>query len=224
MPIRINLLAEALAEEDLRRRDPVKRSMYLGALLVVFALVWFGSTFMEYVLAKRSYTNIQALIQSKSNDVVVVKSNLKKIAESQQRLDDLNKLRAARFFQGNLLNTMQQIYVPNVQLIRLRVEQSYILHGGVAAKTNNFGVVAGRPATSTEHILLTIDAKDFSPNPGDQVNRFKDRLLQSEYFKSCLESNNAVRLSSLSAPQASVGDSKPYVLFSLECRFQDKTR
>ncbi len=224
MPIRINLLAEALAEEDLRRRDPVKRSIWLGALLVVFALVWFSSAFMEYILAKRTYANIQVEIQSKSNDVMVVKSNLKKIADSQQRLDDLNKLRAARFFQGNLLNTLQQIYLPNVQLIRLRVEQSYTLNGGVAAKTNSFGVVPGRPPTSTEHILLTIDAKDYSPNPGDQVNRFKDRVLQSPYFKSCLQSNNAVRLTSLSSPQASVGDSKPYVLFSLECRYQDKTR
>ena len=34
MPIRINLLAESLAEEDLRRRDPVKRAIIIGALLV----------------------------------------------------------------------------------------------------------------------------------------------------------------------------------------------
>lgn len=224
MPIRINLLAEALAEEDLRRRDPVKRSMYVGGLLVVVTLVWFFSTLTEYVWAKRTYSNIQVEIQSKSNDCVVVKSNLKRIAESQQRLDDLNKLRGARFFQGNLLNALQQIYVPNVQVIRLRVEQNYIMHGGVQAKTNNFGVVPGRPPTSTEHIVLTIDAKDYSPNPGDQVNRFKERVLQLDYFKSLLESNNAVRLLSLSSPQAAVGDSKPYVMFSLECRYQDKTR
>ena len=224
MPIRINLLAEALAQEDLRRRDPVKRVLYLGALLVLGALVWFGSALMEYILAKHTYSNIQAEIQAKSNDCVVVKSNLKKITESQQRLNDLNKFRTVRFFQGNLLNTLQQIYLPNVQLIRLRVEQSYILHGGVAAKTNNFGVVPGRPPTSTEHIVLSLDAKDYSSNPGDQVNHFKDRVLQSAYFKSCLESNNAVRLSSLSSPQAAVGDSRPYVLFSLECRYQDKTR
>ena len=224
MPIRINLLAEALAEEDLRRRDPVKRSMYVGGLLVVVTLVWFFSTLTEYVWAKRTYSNIQVEIQSKSNDCVVVKSNLKRIAESQQRLDDLNKLRGARFFQGNLLNALQQIYVPNVQVIRLRVEQKYIMHGGVQAKTNNFGVVPGRPPTSTEHIVLTIDAKDYSPNPGDQVNRFKERVLQLDYFKSLLESNNAVRLLSLSSPQAAVGDSKPDVMFSLECRYQDKTR
>ena len=34
MPIRINLLAEAIADEDLRRRDPVKRAIYGGAFVV----------------------------------------------------------------------------------------------------------------------------------------------------------------------------------------------
>ena len=224
MPIRINLLAEIKAEEELRRRDPVKRAIYAGVALIVVALVWFSSTVAEYLLAKRTYTTIQLEIQSKSNDCVLVRSNLKKIGESQMRVDALNKIQAARFLQGNLMNAMQQIYVPNVQLMRLRLEQTFTYKGGVAAKTNSFGVVAGRPPSSTERILLTLDAKDYSPNPGDQVNHFKEKITQTDYFKSRLDTNNAVRLSSLSPPQASVGDSRPYVMFSLECRYQDKTR
>ena len=223
MPIRINLLAEALAEEEMRRRDPVKRAIYLGVLLVVFSLVWFSSALLETMLAKRGYNTIQLEIQSKSNDCVVVKSNLKKIADSQQRLDALDRLSAGRFLQGNLMNALQQIYVPNVQLMRLRIEQSYTSQGGAASITNAFGVVAGHPPLATERILLTLDAKDSSPNPGDMVNRFKDNLMQSGYFKSCLASNNAVRLSGLTPPQNSF-DSKPYVIFTLECRYQDKTR
>jgi len=223
MPIRINLLAESLAEEEMRRRDPVKRAIYIGVLVIVFSLVWFSSTLLESMLAKRNYNTIQMEIQSKSNDCVVVRSNLKKIDDSQKRLEALNKLSAARFFQGTLLNALQQIYVPNVQLIRIRVEQDYTSQGGVAAVTNKFGVVSGHPPTCTERILLTLDAKDSSPNPGDLVNHYKDNVLQSGYFKSCLASNNAVRLSSLTPPQTSF-DSRPYVIFSLECRYQDKTR
>ena len=207
----------------MRRRDPVKRAIYLGVLLVVFSLVWFSSTFLETMLAKRGYNTIQLEIQSKSNDCVVVKGNLKKIADSQQRLDALDKLSAGRFLQGNLLNALQQIYLPNVQLMRLREEQTYTSQGGAASITNAYGVVAGHPPLATERILLTIDAKDSSPNPGDMVNRFKDNLIQSAYFKSCLASNNAVRLSSLTPPQNSI-DSKPYVIFTLECRYQDKIR
>ena len=43
MPIRINLLAEAQAAEDLRRRDPVKRSIYVAVCFVVMVLVWISS-------------------------------------------------------------------------------------------------------------------------------------------------------------------------------------
>ena len=223
MPIRINLLAETIAEEEMRRRDPVKRASYIGALLVIFTLVWFISTYLQTMLSKRECNAIQMEIQAKSNDCVVVKSNLKKIASCQQRLDSLNNLSAARMLQGDLLNALQQIYQPNVQMIRIRVENSYTLNKSSAAITNRFGVVPGTPATATEHVLLTLDARDSSANPGDMVNRFKDSVIQSDYFKTYLVSNNAVKLASLTPPQSTF-DSKPYVIFSLECRYQDKSR
>lgn len=42
MPIRLNLLAEAQAMEEMRRRDPVKRAIWVGSLLVAVALAWAG--------------------------------------------------------------------------------------------------------------------------------------------------------------------------------------
>ena len=39
MPIRLNLLAEAQALEESRRRDPVKRAVWAGVFLVL-ALAW----------------------------------------------------------------------------------------------------------------------------------------------------------------------------------------
>ena len=222
MPIRINLLAEALAEEELRRRDPVKRAIFVGAFLVVLSLVWFSSIWLTYFIYKQRLNTIQADIQSHSNDYAQVQNNLKKISETQKRMDDLNRLSATRLLQGNLLNALQQTYVPNVQLSRLRIDQTYTTLSALAAKTNGASVTAARPAATTEHAMLTLDAKDFSPNPGDQVNHFKDALLKQDFFKPLLDSTNGIRLSGLSALQAP-GDSKPYVMFTLECRFLDKT-
>ncbi len=74
----------------------------------------------------------------------------------------------------------------------------------------------------TQHITLSMDAKDFSANPGDQVNHFKDALAKQEYFSHDLDTTNGMRLSSMSALQTP-GDSKPYVMFTLECRFLDIT-
>jgi hypothetical protein len=52
MPIKINLLAEAQIAEDLRRSDPVKRAIFIGALLVALALVWSSSLQLEAMIAK----------------------------------------------------------------------------------------------------------------------------------------------------------------------------
>lgn len=221
MPIRINLLAEAMAEEDLRRRDPAKRAIFVGAFLVALSLVWFSSVWLEFVLDKQNYNRVEAEIQTHTNDFALVQSNLKKIADVQKRMDALDQLAATRFLQGNLLNALQHTYVPNVQLSHLHVDQSYTATAAIPAKTNSFGVVAGRPPTVTEHITLTLDAKDFSPNPGDQVNHFKDALLQQDYFKPIIDPASGIRLSNLSALQTPA-DSKPYVMFTLECRFNNK--
>jgi hypothetical protein len=224
MPIRINLLAEALAEEDLRRRDPVKRSIYIGVFLVVLSLVWFSSKWLEYIIAKKTLSSLQSEISTRTNEFSQVKLNIKRIDDGQKRLDALDKLSSARFLQGNFLNALQQIYVPNVVLTRLRLDQSYTLKEGTASKTNGFGnVMAGQAGTSTERVVLTIDAKDFSPNPGDQVNRFKDGFFKQPYFKTNLETNGIRLASAPAAPQAG-SDAKYFVLFSLECRFPDKQR
>lgn len=221
MPIRINLLAEAQAEEDLRRRDPVKRAIFIGSFLVALSLVWFSSIWLTYVVVNQKLNSIKGNIQAHSNDYNLVKANLKKIDDVQKRMDALDQLSAARFLQGNLLNALQQTYVPNVQLNRLKLDQSYTATAATPAKTNNLVVVPAKPASVTEHIMLTMDAKDFSPNPGDQVNHFKDALLKQDYFKPLIDPATGIRLSGLSALQTPV-DSKPYVLFTVECRFLDK--
>ena len=224
MPIRINLLAEAQAAEDLRRRDPVKRAFFIGAFLVALSLVWFSSTWLEGMIESNGLGSLKQEISTRTNEYYQVQSNLKKIADAQTRLVALQQLSATRFLQGNLLNALQQIYVPNVQLARLRLEQSYNVLPGTAQTTNSYGVVnKGRPGTATERMVLLLDAKDFSPNPGDQVNRYKGTLAGQEFFKANLEPTNGVKLSNLSPPQSAFG-AKPFVLLTLECRFPDKIR
>ena len=221
MPIRINLLSEALAEEDLRRRDPVKRAIFVGAFLVALSLVWFSSVWLESVLDKQKLNQVEDEILLHTNDYALVQTNLKKISDVNQRMDALDQLAGARFLQGNLMNALQQTYVPNVQLDRLRLSQGYSAAPATSAVTNSTGIVPGHPAGIAEHITLTMDAKDFSANPGDQVNHYKDALFKQEYFNHNLDASNGIRLSGLSALQ-SPGEGKPFVLFTLECRYSDR--
>ncbi len=223
MPIRINLLAEARIAEDLRRRDPAKRAIFAGALLVALALVWSSSLLLKEVLAKKDLTLVQSEIQTHTNECDQVLASTRKIADAKTKLDGLKKLSAARFLQGSLLNALQQATAPGVQLTRLRVDQAYSYTEGTKSQTNSFGVVAGRPPTITEKVVLTLDAKDSSASPGDQVNKFNDAVAQQPYFQTMLDRTNSLRLTGLSAPQTGP-DGKPYVLFSLECRYPAQSR
>lgn len=224
MPIRINLLSEALAAEEMRRRDPVKRTAIIGGLLVVLSLVWYSSLWLEGNISQKSKTMVENEIRSSTNSFNLVQGDLRRVSEGQKRLDALRQLSTNRFLQGNLLNALQQVYVPNVQLIRMKLEQSCTLKEGSPAKTNENGtVVPARPPTSTEHITLVLDAKDSSPNPGDGVNHYKEALGKLEYFKSNLSATNGVRLINTSGTQTAI-NGKPFILFVLECRFPDKTR
>ena len=53
MPIRINLLAEAQAAEEMRRKDPVKRSIWVGSFLVFLVLLW-GFSLQVKIMVTRS--------------------------------------------------------------------------------------------------------------------------------------------------------------------------
>jgi hypothetical protein len=224
MPIRINLLAEAHEEEELRRRDPVKRSLVGGVLLVAIFLVWFSAIFADSMWASRQLSQLDNEIQVRTNEFSQVIINQEKVKVATRRLEALQKFSSARFLQGNLMEALQKTYVPNVSITRLRVEQNYAQTPGSPSVTNKAGVIPGRSGASTERVLLTIDAKDSSANPGDQVNRFKEALAAQDYLKSMMDKTNSVRLSAPPSAPQSIADGKPFVTFTLECRFADKTR
>ena len=222
MPIRINLLAEAKAAEELRRHDPVKRVIFVGALAVALTLVWTSSLQLETMLAKKAVFDKSTEIAARTNEFQHVLTEQKKIADAKQKLDALKKMTNSRFLEGNLLNALQQVAVDGVRLMRLKVDQDYFFKAGTASQTNKNGVISGRPSTVTEKIVVSLDARDASANPGDQVNKFKEAVANQSYFKATLNKTNGVQLINLSAPQAV--DGKPCVLFTLKCNFPEYAR
>jgi hypothetical protein len=223
MPIRINLLAEAKAAEEMRRHDPVKRVIFVGALAVALTLVWSSSLQLETMLAKKSVSDKQVEIGARTNEFQHVLTEQKKISTAKDRLAALKKMTNARFLNGNLLNALQQVNVDGVRLTRLKVDQEYSYAAGTASQTNKNGVILGRPATVTEKIVVWLDARDSSANPGDQVNKFKEAVAIQSYFKTTLNKTNGVQLVNLSPPQAGP-DGKPCVLLTLKCNYPDYSR
>ncbi len=223
MPININLLAEAQAAEELRRRDPVKRAIFIGISLVVVFFVWYTAVIAYGLAVKASKDGVEENIDAQTNAFSQVMVAQKALDTAKLKLAALKKLQAQRFLQGNLLDALQMTTVNGVQLTGLSVEQDYFLQPGTDSQNNNGVNIPGRPSAVTERITLRLDGRDFSANPGDQINNFMALIVKQPYFKQMLAKTNAVQLTSPpSAPQDDNG--KSFVTFSLQCQFPEHTR
>ena len=229
MPIRLNLLAEAQAIEEMRRRNPVKRVIWVAALLVSLMLVWSSSVQVKAMMANNELSRVEDEMNKHANEYQAVMVNQKKAEEIRQKLGALHKLGANRFLNATLLNALQQTTVEDVQMIRIKTEQAYTYLEETKARTNSSGtVMLGKPGSVTEKIVLTLEGTDSSANPGDQVPRFKEAIVNNAYFRRELGKTNEVNLKTLGQPQFSAVPGptagKASVQFTLECRYPEKTR
>ncbi|MGB7768192.1 MAG: hypothetical protein WBN22_04985 [Verrucomicrobiia bacterium] len=175
------------------------------------------------MVAHANLSQIEGQIQSHTNAYQMVLISQREITKAKDNLAALQKLTNDRFLQGNLLNALQQTTVPGVQLMRLRVDQTYVATEAAAPQASDTRVAPAHHGTVTEQIVVTLDARDYSSSPGDQVNKFKDAVSQQSYFQSELDKTNGVRLTNLSPPQLG-SDGKPSVMFTLQCTYSDRTR
>ena len=223
MPIRLNLLAETQAAEEKRRRDPVKRIMWIAAILVVFTLIWSGLLQLKTVIRRNSVGIVEAKVASQTNQYQSVLENRKLATDAAHKLSALHQLATNRFLYGNLLNALQHTGVEGVQLLHLKVNQAYRYTAAIKPKTDGGRIKLGKPASATESITITLEAKDFSANPGVQKGPFKDSVATNSYFEQLLGKTNEWQLKGFSMVQSLPGE-PPFQTFTLECRLPDKTR
>lgn len=225
MPIRINLLAETQALEEMRRRDPVKRAIWVGVLFGLLILAWSSSLQLKAMYIKGELNRLESSVRRQTNEFQQVLENRRKLDDVNRKLVALDRLSTNRLLNGNILNALQHTTIDEVQLVRLKTEHVYVLTEETKAKTNSSGkVTPAKPATVTEKIVLTLDAKDTGPNPGDQANKFQQAIADSGYFQSALGKTNVVRLTNFGTPTPGSEGGKSYVPFTLECKYPEKTR
>ncbi|TAK91893.1 MAG: hypothetical protein EPO07_19615 [Verrucomicrobia bacterium] len=224
MPIRLNLLAEAQAAEELRRRDPVKRAMWIGALLAVLMLGWSAYVWVQSLAANKKLEQVKVLVSQQTNEYQTVLDDQKKLVEVRAKLGALRQLATNRFLNGTLLNALQQRVLNDVQLLKLKVEEQYVANEETKAKTNENGRVVsqGKPASVTERVIVTLDARDNSSTLGDGVTKYKEELETSPYFQALLNRTNELRM--FNFVQTRPQDGPAYVSFTLECRLPEKMR
>jgi len=225
MPIRLNLLAEAQAAEELRRKDPVKRAIVAAAVVLGLILTWSSSLQFKIIRSKGELKQLQAQWSQIEKSYQAAVESKRKSIEVEDHLSALQQLKTNRFLWGTALNAFQQTLsgVDDIQVIRLKTEQVYTLSEEVKGR-GDAKAGAGKAAGAAEKINLVIDAIDASPQPGSQVNRYKQAIGNVPFFQNNLQKTNGVLLTSLSAPQVGPLGRNPYVMFTLQCYFPEKVR
>jgi hypothetical protein len=218
MPIKINLLAEEQAAEDLRRRDPIKRAIYVAVGLVVLLLVWAGinwSNLSKLDGAIKSLNDEKTALEKPAKET---ETNKKKVAETQRNIDMLKKLAVNRPLWAPVLDSLQRALVEDVHILRLKVDQVYQITPAVIPPKGSG--IKGKPATSKQVIMLTVEAQDNSPRL-DNYNRFREQLAIG--LKDHMGTNGTVLLKTLN-PARENEEGKKFQTFSLECVFTEVVR
>lgn len=238
MPVRINLLSEAIAAEEERRNDPVKRSMWIGVFCVFLVLLWYSTLLFEQMV-------VSSRLDEKKTEWSRLEPSNKDLREASNGIRDamtkitaLDRLSTNRFLWAPVLNAIQYTMVEDrVQLVRLNGQQSYVVllppKEDPKKKTSAPGEKTApapkkkkkaNPASSTEKVLLTLDARDVGAQGEQNFNAFIDAIGQSPYFKANLETGG-LRLAKLLPPTSEGGNAdKAFTLFTVECKFPDKER
>lgn len=223
MPIRINLLAEVQAEEEARRKDPVKRMTLGAAVLVTAVALWCGILQLKIFALKANSRGLDIKWQDLEPTYLTVAESQRELMESEKKLAALESLRTNRFNWGTVLDAFQQTMkgVDSVRVVRIKGEQVYKVTGGTPPGT---GGESGTPGQAVEQISISVEALDASNPPGGQVNRFKESILAVPYFQAQLQKTNGVLLTSLSPPQVDNETGSQFVKFTLQCHFPEKVR
>ncbi|MGV3774115.1 MAG: PilN domain-containing protein [Verrucomicrobiales bacterium] len=137
MPFRINLLAEHIAAEELRRNDPIKRAVYIGVGLVVLMLLWIGLTQMKVTAAKSEMASMEDQLARLDQKYKTVKNNEAAVGEANRKLTSLQRYTTNRFYWGSLLNALQGSIVDKVRLTEIRSDHKYLVtEPGLVFSTN----------------------------------------------------------------------------------------
>jgi hypothetical protein len=140
------------------------------------------------------------------------------------------KARQPRTDIGNLISNQLAVITNKVEALKSAVELITKIDLTTNGTRVNAAIEVTRPIAAVEQITLTIKARDFGNPLGKRVDEFSKAIASHPYFAQRLRPGDGegIRLRER-AIQAQVDSdlsnaSKPYIPFTIECRFQDIVR
>jgi hypothetical protein len=223
MPIRINLLAEAQEAEEFRRKDPVKRAIWIASFCVCVVLLWVLKLQLDIYFTQTEYNSVNKVFAEMNAKYAAVTNNMIKTALIDQKLAALDRLNTNRFLWAPLLNALQKTMVDDIQVTHLSGEQR--LAREEARQIGSGSTKATIPGGIVERISLHIEAKDMNPSQQDYT-KYKESLCNSDYFVKNLKRRDGFVLDgTLSPPSVDPTDpSRQFVIFALVSHFPEVRR
>ncbi len=224
MPITINLLAEERAAEETRRRDPVKRAGYAAGAVVGLVVVAIIIMQVRVSRVKGELAKKEAEWSALEKPSKAVEDSDKGIKAQKAKMDSLSQLAANRFLWATPFDALQRCVVDHIQVLRISAEQAYIVKAAVVPPKGNKDVKP-QPASSTEKLSITIQAKD-TGNPNDQnYAKFIEAMAGAPHFKDSLAKRGGITLLDRGEPQPDLNDpGKSFSLFTIKCVYPDTLR
>jgi|GEM_PF-3745749 hypothetical protein len=217
MAIHLNLLAEQQAEALAKQRDPVKRSIWLGGVLISLVLISWVYLHLRVWLIKEQFAAAETewqTIVTNYNQLVAITNQ---INECEKKMAALSKLSTNRFLWAPILNVLQYSDLQNIHLTSIRVDQKIVPN----VITKKIGDKTLRQTNYEELVTMNIDGKVYGPQPIDYVSKFKASLINSSYLKN-LGRTNEINLKNIQKIEDTTGGSaeKSNVSsFNIECKF-----
>jgi hypothetical protein len=216
-------MAEAQAAAETRRKDPVKRGIWLGSFLVLVVVIWVGKLQTDIMFESSKYNNIDADWKAKVAKYSNVTNEMAKTTDVERKLNQLDVLSTNRFLWGPVLNALQKTMVDQVQVTRLHGDQTFAREDahtvGAGPTRQNFA------AGVVEKDSLFIEAKDFRPND-QNYTKYKESLCNFDFFVKRLERRDGFVMDGILGPLTvdPVDSSRQFVTFTLATHFPEARR
>jgi hypothetical protein len=216
-------MAEAQVAAELRRKDPVKRSIWIASFLLLAVVLWFAKVQMDVRFEKNNLSRIEGEWKGLTTKYAAVTNEQARTSDVEKKLAALDRLSTNRFLWAPVLNALQKTMVDNVQVVRIRGQQSFAHE---AAHTQGSGASKQSfPASTVENDALYIEAKDLRPADQD-YSKYKESLGNSDFFIKRLGRRDGFVMDGVLGPVTGdpLDPSKQYVTFTLASHFPEARR
>jgi hypothetical protein len=224
--IPLNLLAEEQEAAEARRRDPVRRGLWVAAAVILSVLLWAGALGWKLWTVNRELARREARLKGLKDEAKGTMAISGRAGELERTLAGLQKLGTNRFLWAPTLNALQFATLPDIQFHRLRIEQTVATAPAskTAAKPARPGQAAATNATppAVEKTLLIINAKNYGD--AQAIDKFIDAIAGSSFFTNVLRREQPVLLKDLQNRQVDPAEpTQSFVFFTTECVFTERT-